>query len=95
MTHAFDIVKTGIMELVADGRMKQTYYPSKRDQAVIFDARDIETYTGPYLDAHLVQMFLDSETPDVQADVLVDVNVTRWGFHRSLTHAERMLSKYQ
>ena len=93
VTHAFDLVKTGIMELVAGGHMKQTYHPSKRDQAVIFDARVVETYTGPDSDAHLVQVFLDSETPDVQADdVLVDINVTRWGFHRSLTHAERMLS---
>ena len=41
-TGVYDTVKSGILQLLGGSRQKTTYYPSKRDEAIIWDTELLE-----------------------------------------------------
>ena len=92
---AYDIIRSGIMEMLSGvGRTKQTYYPSHRDQAIVFKTEDVEKNNGAgQANVYTLEIALDGATPFFQCeDILVDINVTRWAFGRTLSHQELMKS---
>ena len=94
-----NVIKETIMEITGTGnRVKQTYFPAHRDQGIVFDTQVLENYGNDAygINPDILTLAMDSKTPQVQlGDVLVDINLTRWGFHRALTHAELMVSDPQ
>jgi len=48
---------------------------------------------GPDANPYIFQITLPNNVPITQAeDMLMDVNLTHWGFHRALTHKELMIA---
>jgi len=93
---AADLVKQGVIQLAGLRRQKMTYHPYKRDSGIIFDVEIVEDAQFKDANPPLIQLTVDTDlgtVPDVQAsDVYVDVNLTRWGFQRTLSFKERMIS---
>ena len=77
--------------MTGTGRQKITYHPSKRDQSVVWDLQAVDLNAGhDAVDPPLCDLVMDAQTPQVQAeDMIMDVEVTRWGFLRALSHEER------
>ena len=94
---AADIVKSGLIELLPNSRQKITYYPSKRDEGIVWDTQQVENNSeDPTVNPAVFQIALTPKTPYHQSeDVYVDVYLTRWGFARALTHEERFISDPQ
>lgn len=91
----YDTVKSGILEIIGtEGRQSITYYPSHRDEAIVWDTNAVEQNTSDQgVNPQLLQLACTAHTPQqVLNDVLVNVHMTRWGFLRVLTHRELMLS---
>ena len=71
-----------------------TYYPTKRDGGLVIDCTMVEN-TGEGEAPNPYWITLPQNTTFVQLnDLAVDVNLTRWGFYRSLTEEERMLDPW-
>ena len=92
---AFNAVRQPILELAGTGRNKMTYYPSKRVQQVSFDLNieDNSNDTNRGRNPPAIQIVGAPDTPKLQLyDILIDVNVTRWGFHQAITFKELLIS---
>ena len=75
-------------------RQAMTFYPSHRNERIVWDTLAVEQNTSDIgVNPLLVELTLPPYTPKQQLDdVLLDVHITRWGFQRALTHRELMLS---
>ena len=91
---AADLVKAGILELTGPGRQKVTYYVSKRDQSIIWDTAVLEAGDStPQKNPFIVTVALTAIKPHVQSeDLILDVNLMRWRFHRPLAVDELLVS---
>jgi len=102
LSGAFDTIRSGIIQLMPGNRNKFTYYPSHRDETIIWDTQSVEGHQGGSGNPTIFELSLipsgykvadSSNIPIEQAeDVFADVSITRWGFARELTHLERMVS---
>jgi len=64
-----------------------------RDEAIIYDSQVVEGDENPQSNPHFFQITLPDTVPFHQAeDLLMDINLTRWGFHRALTNKELMIA---
>ena len=90
----YDVVKSGVIEMLGGAStQKFTYYPSHCDEAIIYDSQIVENNEGPSANPYIFQITLLHNVPFRQAeDILMDVNLTRWGYHRVLTHMEKMIT---
>ena len=88
----FDVVKEFILDLSTGNRTKATYYPSARDEGLVIDVKNIEKPPGQAQMIPLIcNISFPVDTPQAQCDdVVIDVNITRWGFLRELTEREKM-----
>ena len=77
-----DQVFDGRIPMVNAHRNKITYYPSKRDTAIIGDTEDIlKNAKSPDIDPQILVLGLENNSPRMQGrDLLVDIRVTRWGW---------------
>jgi len=99
---AFDTIRSGILQLVSGNREKFTYYPSHRDQSIVWDVKAVEGHDGDTNNPTIFDLAIvpsgyktadPSNIPVEQAeDVYCDVALTRWGYERALTFKELMIS---
>jgi len=92
----YDLVKSGALELTQGQRHKITYYFSHRDESIIYNTKEVvetDSTGGPSANSYLCQIALDTDTPTSQCeDVYADGYMTRWGFYKDQTHANKMIA---
>lgn len=91
----YNIVKSGVIEIIEQSSRQQlTYYPSHRNEGIVWDAGVVEQKNSDQgVNPLLCEITFPQYTPPIQMnDCLADVHLMHWGFLHALTHRELMLS---
>ena len=89
------LLKLALLNCQEEASIKRscTTLVAKRDETIMWDSALLEADPNRDVNPLLFEVSLPSEVPIQQAeDVLVDIQITRWGFHRALTHKELMIA---
>lgn len=79
----YDIMKSGVIEIIEQSSRQQlTYYPSHRDEGIVWDAGAVEQNNSDQgVNLLLCEITFPQYTPPIQMnDCLADVHLMHWGF---------------